>query len=115
MGTCLGANNVPRDLTQYRSWIKIWLPNGGLVHTFGLAAICWAIWKSRNRACFDKKMIKHLAEILIQASAFIKYWAGLQTGRNKEELEAGAAALLKTALHFHTQASGNGAGIALLQ
>jgi hypothetical protein len=22
---------------------------------FGLAAICWVIWKLRNKACFEKK------------------------------------------------------------
>ena len=70
--------------------------------------------KSSNDSCFEKKTIRSPTEIVCSASSFIKYWAGLQTGRNKEELEAGAAALLKTALHFHTQASGNGVGIALL-
>ena len=97
VGTCLGANNIPRDLTQYYSWIKTWLPNGGLVHTFGLVAVCWAIWKSRNRACFDKKVIKHPAEILIQASAFMKYWAGLYKAEFQEQLLDGVKALLSCA------------------
>jgi hypothetical protein len=26
----------------------------------GLTAICWAIWKARNRLCFEKKTVKDL-------------------------------------------------------
>ncbi|KAG2597542.1 hypothetical protein PVAP13_5KG374614 [Panicum virgatum] len=82
---------------------------------FGLAAICWAIWISRNKSCFEKKLINSPTEILCSASSFLKYWAGLQVGQNKEELELSAAALLKTALHFHAQAHGDGARLVLLR
>jgi hypothetical protein len=37
---------------------------------FGIAAVCWAIWKTRNKACFENKMIKHPAEVLCYACAF---------------------------------------------
>jgi len=64
---------------------------------------------------FWKKLIRSPTEIVCSVSSFLKYWAGLQAGQNKEELEAGAEALLKTALHFHTQATGDDAGMVLLQ
>jgi len=51
----LGANNIPTDIDQYKRWVNRWLPNGTSFHTLGLAAFCWAIWKRRNKACFDKK------------------------------------------------------------
>jgi HJR/Mrr/RecB family endonuclease len=44
---------------------------------FGLAAICWATWKSHNRACFEKKSIKNPCEIIFSACVFMYYWAGL--------------------------------------
>ena len=81
----------------------------------GLAAICWAIWTTRNNSCFEKKSIRSPTEIVCSTSSFLKYWAGLQAGQNKEELEKGAAALLKTALHFHTQFAGDDAGMVLLR
>ena len=81
----------------------------------GLATICWAIRKTRNTCCYEKKLIKAPTEIICLASSFLKYWAGLQAGHNKEDLEAGAAALLKTALHFHAQAHGEDTGMVLLQ
>jgi hypothetical protein len=40
---CFGANNIPSNVRQYWVQVKIWLPGGGLIHTFGLATICWAI------------------------------------------------------------------------
>jgi hypothetical protein len=43
-----------------------------------LGAICWAIWKVRNRMCFEKKQIKNPIEIMFSVCAFLRYWAGLQ-------------------------------------
>jgi hypothetical protein len=53
------------------------LPGRKAVHHFGFSLICWAIWKSRNKVIFDKKIIKHLVEIIMHACAFMLYWAGL--------------------------------------
>lgn len=58
VGLGFGQTNIPGNLEQYKSWVRIWLPRGTPVYSFGLAAICWAIWKSRNRACFDKKTVE---------------------------------------------------------
>ena len=80
----------------------------------GLAAFCWAIWKTRNNICFEKKLISSPTEIVCLASSFLNYWAGLQAGQSTEELERGAATILKTALHFHTQVYGDDTGLVLL-
>jgi hypothetical protein len=37
------------------------------------------------------------------ASSFLMYWAGLQKPEDKLNLEAGAAAMKETVLHFHAQ------------
>jgi len=52
---CIGANNLPENITQYKSWIDHWLPDGQSVYTFCVAAICWAIWKRKNEACLTRK------------------------------------------------------------
>jgi hypothetical protein len=44
---------------QYRTWIQNVLPGGKAVHHFGFSVVCWAIWKARNKAIFDKKLIRH--------------------------------------------------------
>ena len=50
VATCFEANNVPRSLNQVWKWVKVWIPNGTNVHFLGLAATCWAIWKTRKFA-----------------------------------------------------------------
>ena len=37
---CIGANNLPGNITQYKSWIDHWLPGGQPVYTFCVAAVC---------------------------------------------------------------------------
>jgi hypothetical protein len=77
IGICLGSKCIPSSIAQYKLWIQNVLPQGKAVHHFGFSAICWATWKSRNKVVFDKKLIKHSAEIVIHACVFLLYWAGL--------------------------------------
>ena len=44
---------------------------------FCIAAICWAIRKKRNEACFENKLLRNPTDILIYACALMSYWAGL--------------------------------------
>jgi hypothetical protein len=55
VGACLGSRRVPGNVDQFKRWIGAILTNGKHVHHFGFAAVCWAIWKCRNKAVFDKK------------------------------------------------------------
>ncbi|PUZ49950.1 hypothetical protein GQ55_6G020400 [Panicum hallii var. hallii] len=68
-----------------------------MVHIFGLAAICWAICKCRNQACFDKKIIKNPAEIIIHACALMSYWAGLDNSDFQVKLMDGVKVMLACA------------------
>jgi hypothetical protein len=66
-------------------------------HTFGLAAICWATWKARNKACFEHKPIRHLAEIVIHACALMKHWTGLYKKEFQAQMTVSIGVLLATA------------------
>ena len=77
VGSCFGADNTPTNIGQYRLWVMNWLLDGQNVHHFGLAAVCWAIWKQRNKAVFENKLPRHPSEILVHACSFMMYWAGL--------------------------------------
>jgi hypothetical protein len=72
-------------------------PFGKQFHTVGIAAICWPIWKTRNRACFDGKFLRHPAEIICYACALMGYWAGLFLEMDKEALEARINTMLQIA------------------
>jgi len=91
---CLGARELPGSISGYHGWIKNHLPNGGAVHHFLLAAVSWAIWKCRNKACFDSKTIKHPVEIIYHACSFMSYWAGLYPPEMQGKILEGVKALL---------------------
>lgn len=62
-------------MNKFWFWILNVLLGGEKVLMMGLASIFWAIWKTRNKACFEKKYIKHPEKILYSACAFMRYWA----------------------------------------
>jgi hypothetical protein len=47
------------------------MPNNKKIHMAGLAAVCWAMSKTRNNVCFEKAPIKSPTEIVCLASSFI--------------------------------------------
>ena len=67
------------------------------VQIAGVAAICWAVWKTHNRACFEGKLINSPVELIHYAGVFMKYWAGLHNSVDQEALRAGAEALIAIA------------------
>jgi hypothetical protein len=66
----LGARDRPGNFTEYFHWILKHAGSFTNVHVVGVTALCWALWKLRNRACFEKKLIKSPAEIICYASSF---------------------------------------------
>jgi hypothetical protein len=114
----IGGNRRPSNLSQYWDWSNMFLPANKKIHMVGLSAVCWALWKTRNRVCFEGKRVRSPTEIICLASSLISYWAGLQKDDSKEVLEAGAEMLKNAALVFHTQMmhqADPGAGAVLLQ
>jgi hypothetical protein len=65
--TCFKQKHRPSAYEQFWLWIKGALPGGDSVHMLGLAPICWAIWKTRNVVCFEKRIGKNPLEILYYA------------------------------------------------
>jgi hypothetical protein len=55
------------------------------------------MWKCRNKAVFDKKWVKHPAEIVIYACSLMLYWAGLFGASMKAQMEEGVGTMLKIA------------------
>jgi len=97
IGRCFGANDILRNLNQYKIWIAKWLPGGELIYSNRCASVCWTIWKCRNKACFDKKHIKNLSEFIICACSFLTYWTGLYNEVTQERILDGVQQLLACA------------------
>jgi hypothetical protein len=114
----VGAICRPTSFSQFWVWAGQFMPKNEKLHMVGLAAMCWALWQSRNKICFDKKKIRSPVEIICLASSVIKYWAGLQGEEDKVILMEGAEALKDAALLHHSQDQDQGepqAGTVLLQ
>lgn len=60
----IDAVNVPRSFEQFWRWCDIWLPAGKQFHTVGIAAICWTIWKARNKVYFEGKTLTNIMSII---------------------------------------------------
>jgi uncharacterized membrane protein HdeD (DUF308 family) len=72
ISTVLGVFTRP-CFTQYFWWIAKILPVGSNLHIVGIAALCWAIWKTRNNACFKGKLISSLLGLICYMCAFLRY------------------------------------------
>lgn len=91
----VGADCRPCSFGQFWLWMQRYMKGGEKFHMIGLAAICWAIWRSRNNACFEKRIIRSPTEVICLASTFISFWAELQhQGGDRATLKAGAEALV---------------------
>ena len=74
------------------------MPLAGKFHLFvGLAAIYWALWKTRNNICFDKKMIRSPTEIICSVSSFISFWAELEVDQRKTRNKSNSSRAAKWA------------------
>ena len=110
----VGANCRPCSFEQFWIWAKHFLPLGEKFWYIGLAAICWALWRTRNNICFDGRIVTSTT-IVCLASSFLSYWSDMQLERDKQKLEDGARALREAALSFHPQeAQAGDAGMVLL-
>ena len=74
----VGAPCRPCSFDQFWRWAQVYMSGDETFLMVGLAAICWAIWRSRNSSCFDGKKIRSPTEIVCLASSFLLFWAELQ-------------------------------------
>ncbi|KAF7016307.1 hypothetical protein CFC21_029951 [Triticum aestivum] len=100
VGCLLGTDLCPNNIRQYCSWCYTFLPDGEKFYTFGLAALCWAMWNSRNRATFEFKKLRSPFDVIYSACGYITYWAGLMMGEEREAMERGAKMLRINALNM---------------
>jgi hypothetical protein len=94
---CINRNDIPGDIDQCWLWLNNHLPGMKSIHIVGVVAICWSIWKARNKMCLENILIKSPNEILCHAYALMTYWAGLSKKELKDLLQDGAKLLMKAA------------------
>jgi hypothetical protein len=63
-----------------------------------IATICWAIWKVRNKVCFEKTFINNPFDIIVSSCAFMQYWVGLYLEETHKLIKDGVDLMLKLLL-----------------
>jgi hypothetical protein len=111
----IGATDIPRSPQHCWNWCKKWLPNRKKYYVFGIVVFCWAIWKARNKACFDGKLLNNPTEIVCHASALMRFWAGLYADGDQEMLIDGVNAMLKIVVKLLTKLGKKKRNIQMIQ
>jgi hypothetical protein len=78
-------------------WLNCNLYDVKEIRIVGAAAICWALWKARNKVCFENIVINSSVEIVCHACTLIMKWTGLSKRELQDLLHDGAKLLLKAA------------------
>jgi hypothetical protein len=60
---CFHQKTRPSCYEQLWPWIVRALLGDDKVYMLDLVAICWAIWKERNRVCFEKFINNHFFSV----------------------------------------------------
>ena len=97
MGSILGTSCSPNNLWQALVWCYSYIPSHEKLHMVGISAICWAIWRTRNKVTFEDHKMRTPCEIIFLASSFLMYWAGLHKDADMKTLQMGAAKMKEVA------------------
>jgi hypothetical protein len=97
VGQVIAAQSTHRSFTQFFWWFPQFLPASRNTQIAGLPIVCWAIWKLRNKLCFEDKLIKKPFELISYSTVFMKHWAGLHNERDAKDTRAGVDCLLRLA------------------
>jgi hypothetical protein len=59
------------------------------------------LWKLRNRACFEEKLINSRTDLVCYSTIFMNYWASLHNHVDGDVLWAGASTLTVVPMEVH--------------
>jgi len=77
-----------------------WSKQGGQKHNLllltGCAAICWAIWLTRNDSVFNNCRPKTLLQVLFRGTHWLRFWALLQRTEDQRDQLVEACQVLES-------------------
>ena len=97
IGSMAGTNRCPKNLWQAVVWFYTFFPGMRSLAIVGIAAICWALWKMRNKVMFDDHRMRTPCEVLFHIASLLNYWAGLHKDSDKEFLKLGSEKMMMVA------------------
>jgi hypothetical protein len=72
----------------------------------GCGAVLWAIWRTRNNACFNGKLVFDPIEVIYSCCFWLDAWSVLQSETAREMLLEGSLRIRRTVNEFFARAKG---------
>jgi len=101
-------NSVPASFDDVPRWLETFSAGDRFVISTGIAALIWAIWKTRNNACLNGVIPQDSMTIIFLMAHFISYWGGLHGPNLRKMQRRGARLLVLVATEFFHRKQGWG-------
>ena len=101
-------HKIPESFEDIPRWLESFHINDRLLISVGVAALIWAIWKTRKKACFDGVFLQDPISIVFLMAHYISYWAGLQKQSLRGLQRKGAKMVVLVATEFFHRKQGWG-------
>ena len=82
----LGCSWAPANFPQFFAIQQSLLGRQRRISWVLFAALCWALWTTRNKLTIDAVLPKHPSDVIFKMSMFIQVWANLAKEQDKEAL-----------------------------
>jgi hypothetical protein len=88
-------------------WLRNFLSKQRNLVLVGLAAICWALWISRNDFVFQKSRYKSILQVIFRGTFWIRTWSVLSKHEGRTILKDGCHALEGASLEIFRKSGWN--------
>jgi hypothetical protein len=98
---CSFGLSTPRSFKHiFGSWLHgVHLKVKNLIIT-GVAALCWAIWISRNDLVFNKTPMVTYLQVLFRATHWLRFWGHLQRVEDQEIIKETCRRIKSASMQF---------------
>ena len=93
----VGTNRCPKNVWQAVVWFYSFMPENRNLAVVGLAVVCWALWKIRNKVTFDDHRMRTPCEAVFHIASLLNYWAGLHKDADRDFLKMGSDKMMLVA------------------
>ena len=100
--------SIPIGFYDLPRWLETFRVEDRFLILTGVASLIWAIWKTRNNACFNRINPQDPTFIIFMMSYLISYWAGLQRPNLRKTQCKGASLLVLVATEVFHRKQGSG-------
>jgi hypothetical protein len=95
-----GINKPTSVQHLFGPWLRSFSKKQRNLVVIGVAALCWAIWISRNDLVFNKSQYVSTLQVVFRGVFWIRSWAILSKDDGRNSLKAGGLLLESVALAF---------------